>query len=92
MYLGNELEIEGTSDLKGPADSTADEFDLIQGLLVQVLGWGDQRGISRVNARILHMFRHCHTQYFPFLSHCIHIYLLQYTAGGNDDRLIHIDG
>ena len=78
-YLGNELKIEWSCDLQGLTNGTADDADLGQGFLVQVLGWGHQCGIPRVDPGILHMFRYRHTNDLSIRSHRIHIDLLQST-------------
>lgn len=45
-HLGNELEIEGSRDLKLLAHGMHDGFDPLQGFGSDVLWWGHQCGIS----------------------------------------------
>lgn len=45
-YLGNELQVEGSSDLQLLAHGMHDGFDPLQGFSSDILWWGYQRGIS----------------------------------------------
>ena len=76
-HLGNELHVEWAGNLQLAPDGATNQFDLLQRLLVEVLRRSDERGVSGVDASILNMLAHSHTQHLSLHGHRIHIYLLQ---------------
>lgn len=54
-HLGDELQVERSSDLELLSNGVHDHLDRLHRLLVEVLGWRHQRGVSGVDASVLHV-------------------------------------
>lgn len=54
-----------------------DHLDPLNSLRVEILRWCHQCGITRVNASVLHVFRHCDGHHYPITGHSVYVYLLE---------------
>ena len=74
--LCNELQVERPRHLELSPYAATDALDLLQRLLVDVLGWGDEGRVTRVDPRVLYVLRHSHAEDLAGHSDSIHVYLL----------------
>ena len=74
--LCNELQVERPRHLELSPYAATDALDLLQCLLVDVLGWGNEGRVTRVDPRILYVLRHSHAEDLAGHSDSINVYLL----------------
>lgn len=77
VYLGDQLHVEGAGHAEGGGNCLRHHFDFRQSLRVDILRRGHQSGVARVNARVLHVFRHGHAKDNPVKRDRVHVYLFR---------------
>jgi len=75
-HLSNKLNVKRSVHFQRAADGTANEPDLSQRLLVEVLRWGDERCVPAVDPCVLDVLRHGHTHHLSVTCHGVHVDLL----------------
>lgn len=77
FYLCNQLQVKRSGNLQLLTNGMDDHLDRLHRLLVEVLSWRHQSGVSRVNASILHMLRYRDGHHHPVAGYGIYIDLLK---------------
>ncbi|RUS29416.1 hypothetical protein BC938DRAFT_480689 [Jimgerdemannia flammicorona] len=76
VILGNELDVEWTSDIQGARNLGRSNLDLCYRLGIQVLRWQDQGRVTRMHAGVLDMFGDDVHDHHAIDGHRVHLDLL----------------
>lgn len=76
-HLGDQLQVERSGDLQLLANGMDDHLDPLHRLLIEILRWRHQCGVTRVNAGVLHVFRHRDGHHHSVAGYSVHVYLLE---------------
>jgi len=75
-HLGDQLQVERSSDLQLPANGVDNNLDPLHRLLVEILRRRHQCGVAGVNAGVLHVFGHRDGHHDAVTGNRVYVYLL----------------